>query len=515
MALPRSGAVLLHPTSLPGGHGCGDFGPAAFAFVDYLARCKMGGWQILPLGPTGPEGSPYQAASSFAGNPLLLSLQKLADAGLLTPADLAGAETLNAGRIRFPDVRAYKFARLRSAFTNFKNGLASTTATESFARFCKDQSPWLEDYALFAALKAHYQNAAWWQWEEGLASRQSTALKQWREKLAPEIEFQSWLQFAFYVQWGELKKYANAAGIRIIGDIPIYTAHDSADVWAAREYFEVDPKTGEALRMAGAPPDYFCEDGQLWGNPIYKWERLKADGFAWWIKRMRAVLTMCDVVRIDHFRGFEAYWDTPAGEKTARNGTWKPGPGQPFFDALRKALGDDLPLIAEDLGVITPAVDKLRTDNGLPGMKILQFAFCDGANAYRPHSYDKNCVVYTGTHDNDTTRGWYAAQGPDYAHMNRATIDAERDLCRRYLSADGSNIHWDLIKLALASVADTAVIPMQDILGLGNESRMNVPGTAEGCWGWRMSMEQLQTADSGYLALMNEVYDRAPQTITN
>lgn len=521
MPLPRSAVILLHPTSLPGGHGCGDFGPVAFAFLDFLKRARMGGWQILPLGPVGTEGSPYQASSSFAGNPLLISLDKLAAAGLLEPADLAGGEALNCAKLDFSAAGAFKAVRLRKAFGNFCK-IASKTGQESFLRFKNDQKGWLADYALFAALKTHFQNAAWWQWEAGIAAREAAALQSWREKLAEEVEYQSWLQFAFYVQWGELKKSANAAGIKIIGDVPIYTAHDSADVWAAREYFEVDPKTGEALRLAGAPPDYFCEDGQLWGNPIYNWPRLKADGYGWWIRRMKAALTLCDVVRIDHFRGFEAYWDTPAGEKTARNGQWVPGPGQDFFDALKSGLraglptsaisGEEaeLPLIAEDLGVITPEVDKLRLDNGLPGMKVLQFAFCDGANAYRPHTYEKNCVVYTGTHDNDTTRGWYAAQGPDYAHMNSEVLEAERDLCRRYLSADGSNINWDFIRLALGSVADTAVIPMQDVLGLGNDCRMNLPGTATGNWSWRMHSEELQSAPSEYLAMLNEVFDRAP-----
>lgn len=513
MALERTGGILLHPTSLPGGHGCGDFGPAAEEFIDYLSRARVMSWQVLPLGPTGREGSPYQARSSFAGNPLLISLERLAEAGFLRTEEAGEAPFADGTRIDFAAVRAYKDGLLRRAYANFFDAAGKAAAQESFTKFCREQTDWLEDYALFAALKVHFSEEAWWHWPDtGLRAREAGALENWRKKLADEIRYQQWLQFAFYVQWGELKRRANRRGIRIIGDIPIYAAHDSADVWAAQEFFALDPASGEAELLAGAPPDYFCEDGQLWGNPIYRWERLKADGYKWWLARMRAALRLTDVVRIDHFLGFEAYWQTPAGERTARNGKWIKGPGQDFFSALRREFGDNLPLIAEDLGVITPEVDKLRTDNGLPGMKILQFAFCDGANAYRPHSYEKNCVVYTGTHDNDTTRGWYAASGADYAHMNRETIERERDLCRRYLAVDGSNIHWDMIRLALASVADTAIVPMQDVLGLGNEARMNIPGTAEGCWGWRLSRAQLAGAEAGYLAQMCEIFDRVPKT---
>lgn len=507
MVLKRSCGILLHPTSLPGGHGCGDFGPGAYDFIEYLKRSGVKSWQVLPLGPTGTEGSPYQARSSFAGNPLMISLDKLKQAGLINKLETYPGD--DGQPLDFAACSAFKYPKLKEAFTAFTGGKAQECATKSYSRFKQEQSWWLEDYSLFAAIKERFDDKAWWQWDEQkLVEYDGETCANWRAAHENEIEFQKWLQFVFYVQWGELKKRANDSGIAIIGDIPIYTSHDSADVWAQRELFEVDPKTGEASLMAGAPPDYFCEDGQLWGNPIYKWQKMRDEDFAWWMRRMEVSLNLTDVVRIDHFRGFEAYWQVDAGEETARNGKWIKGIGQEFFSAMQKKFGDDLPLIAEDLGVITPEVDKLRTDNKLPGMKILQFAFCDGANAYRPHSYEKNCVVYTGTHDNDTTRGWYAAEGPDYAHMDKQIIDTERDLCRRYLAVDGSNIHWDMIRLALASAADTAIIPMQDILGLGNESRMNRPGTPEGNWNWRMSTQQLQNAEAGYLMEMNTIFDR-------
>lgn len=505
----RIAGVLLHPSSLPGGHGIGDFGPGAYCFIDYLKKAGMRAWQILPLGPVNSSGSPYQAESSFAGNTMLISLDKLVEAGILQSRDLEDAPQFPDNSTDFAAACEYKNHKLRYAFSLFMQRAPSSTGVKSFTTFISDQASWLEDYALFAALKNEYQKAAWWQWaDRDIALAKKSAKAAWRDKLCDEIVYQKWLQFVFFVQWGELKRTANAAGIKIVGDVPIYTAHDSADVWAEPSFFEIDPETGEALLMAGAPPDYFCEDGQLWGNPIFKWDKLKDDGYKWWLRRMRAVLSMTDIVRIDHFRGFESYWQVKAGEKTARNGKWIEGPGQDFFTVLKNELGDDLPLIAEDLGVITEEVDKLRTDNDLPGMKILQFAFCEGANDYRPHTYDKNCVVYTGTHDNDTTIGWYAASGEDYSHMGREGIDAERDLARRYMGVDGSNICWDMIRLAMASPANTAIFPMQDILQLGNDSRMNRPGIAEGNWTWRMSWQQFNSADSDYLSDMVNLFDR-------
>ncbi len=519
MALERGAGVLVHPSALPGGEGIGDFGASADKFIDYLDRADLRYWQILPLGPVNGSGSPYQALSSFAGNTCLISLELLAEEGLLTRTDILGYSSESEARVDFQAVRRYKASRFKAAFNTFEVGEAEFAGLhKEFKVFKEEHSSWLNDYALFAAIKADNAEKAWWEWEDkGLVMRQEEALTTAAAELAEEIELECWLQFIFYKQWARVKKLANDKGILIIGDLPIYTAHDSADVWAERELFEVDPETGEALLMAGAPPDYFCEDGQLWGNPIYKWELMQQDGYKWWMKRMRAVLYHTDVVRMDHFRGFEAYWQVEAGEETARNGKWIKGPGQDFFKVLRDEFAaeesTELPLIAEDLGVITPEVEELRDGNNLPGMKILQFAFCEGANFYRPHSYEKNCVVYTGTHDNDTTQGWYRAEGQDYAHMGRDIIDAERDLCRRYLGIDGSNIHWDLIKLAMMSVADVAIFPVQDIMGLGNEARMNRPGIGEGNWRWRMLSEQLDNLEVWYINSMNYLYDRGRSNV--
>ena len=400
MSLERGSGVLLHPTSLPGMHGIGDFGSSADRFLDYLDRADIKYWQLLPLGPVNSSGSPYQTLSSFAGNTLLISLEKLADLGLLTKTDIMGCHPEDEAKVAYQEVKNFKSVRLKVAFANFLNHKDKYKKLHvEFEEFKKENKGWLDDYALFSSIKEYYNEQAWWQWEDNeLVCRDEEALLAAREKFSAEIEMQSWLQFIFFRQWLDLKKRFNEKGIKLIGDLPIYTAHDSADVWAEREFFEVDPETGEALLMAGAPPDYFCEDGQLWGNPIYKWDLLKDNGYEWWMRRMKATLKLTDIVRIDHFRGFEAYWQVDAGEETARDGKWIKGPGQDFFDALMKEFGfdkDKLPFIAEDLGVITPEVDALRDDNFLPGMKILQFAFCQGANMYRPHTYEKKlCRLY-------------------------------------------------------------------------------------------------------------------------
>ena len=519
MALERGAGVLVHPSALPGGHGIGDLGIAADRFIDYLVRADLRYWQILPLGPVNSSGSPYQTLSSFAGNIYLISLDLLADEGLLLRTDILGFESASESKVDYPAVIKYKDSRFVAAFECFKADPDKFSVLhEEFAAFKQENSYWLNDFSLFVAIKSVNGEKAWWEWENrGLVSREESALEETRLELAGEIERQSWLQFVFSRQWCRVKERANAAGIKIIGDLPIYTAHDSSDVWAEREMFELDSLTGEALLMAGAPPDYFCEDGQLWGNPIYKWESMRTNNYDWWLRRMSSVLAQTDIVRIDHFRAFEAYWQVEAGEETARNGEWVKGPGQDFFDVLRQgfdiASAGELPFIAEDLGVITPEVEALREENNFPGMKILQFAFCDGANQYRPHTYEKNCVVYTGTHDNDTTQGWYQAQGEDYSHMGRDIIEAERDLCRRYLGINGCNIHWDFIKLAMMSTADVAIFPVQDIMGLGNDARMNRPGRAEGNWCWRMSSGQLDSLEADYIKSMNFLYDRGRKNV--
>jgi len=506
MAFSRAAGILLHPTSLPGGHGIGDLGESAYTFVDFLHRSGIRLWQMLPLGPANSTNSPYQAQSSFAGNPLLISLGLLVEEGLLQPTDIEQVSPSDS-LVDFDLAARVKNDALTIAHKNFSS-LAETSAPHiAYQVFCRNNAGWLDDFALYMAAKKHHHGKAWFQWEDkGLVSRNPETLAAWHEMLAAEVQFERFCQYCFYSQWSELKRYANENGIQLIGDVPIYTAHDSADVWAAPRFFDVD-EDGQAVGVAGCPPDYFCPDGQLWGNPLYHWDVLKADGYKWWIERTKAVLTMVDRIRIDHFRGFEAYWAVPATEKTARNGVWIKGPGREFFDCLKNALGD-LPIIAEDLGVITPEVDALRTGLKLPGMKILQFAFGPGAEAYLPHMYETNCVVFTGTHDNDTSLGWYAAEGADYAHMDPEMLATERDKFRRYVARDGSDVAWDLIRMALGSVADTAIIPMQDILGLGNGCRMNRPGTGEGQWGWRMTSRQLQEAPAHRLRELIDLFDR-------
>ncbi len=509
MPLTRSAGILLHPTSLPGPHGTGDLGPAAYRFVDFLEAAGVGLWQVLPLGPTGFNHSPYQTLSVFAGNPLLISLEALVEERLLTAADLRSSRIFAPHQADFNAARELKNAALRRAHAAFNAGESSVRMRDEFAEFRARETGWLADFALFMALKGRHAGQAWMEWPAKLASREPTALDLAARELAGEAEYHAFVQFVFFRQWKKLKDYAAARQVRLVGDIPIYPAHDGADVWAAQEYFALD-RSGRAELMAGVPPDYFSPVGQLWGNPVYRWEAMRKNNYAWWVTRFKANLQLVDVLRIDHFRGFEAYWEVPQGEKNAVNGRWIKGPGEALFTVLRRELGD-LPIMAEDLGVITPEVDALREGLGLPGMKILQFAFCDGAEKYLPHTYSPNCVVYTATHDNDTTRGWYLAEGPDYAHMDRDAIGRERDRARRYLGRDGADIAWDLIRLALGSVADTAIFPLQDALNLGNDCRMNRPGIAAGPWSWRVTPEQLAAAPAGALRDMCELYGRRPQ----
>ena len=506
MTFERLGGIILHPTSLPGGHGIGDLGPSAHAFVDFLRRAGIGLWQMLPLGPIGDSGSPYQSPSALAGNPLLVSLDRLADERLLESEDLAAAPP-NADAVDFPAVAAFKDAALQKACANFRAGRCSVAFQRGFEAFVENES-WLADYALFMAIRERLNGAAWADWPPDLAAGKPAARAKAEKELARDIDRHRFIQYCFFSQWRELRAYAAERRIKFVGDVPIYCALDSADVWAGREGFALD-RNGRPTAVSGVPPDYFSETGQLWGNPLFRWDRMQADGFAWWLRRIRAVFGLVDVVRIDHFRGFESYWSVPAGEETAMNGEWLPGPGQAFFDALRAGLGE-LPIIAEDLGIITPEVDKLRLANSLPGMKVLQFAFCDGALHYRPHTYEENTVCYTATHDNDTTRGWYEAAGDDYAHMDRGAIERERDLCRRYIGRDGSSIAWDLMRLAFSSVAATAAAPMQDVLGLPNAARMNRPGRGAGQWRWRLTAGQLERAPAEGLRDMMDAYGRLP-----
>lgn len=496
----RSSGILLHPTSFPGRFGVGDLGSEARRFIDFLAHSNQQLWQVLPLGPTGFGNSPYMCYSAMAGNPLVISPELLRDEGLLSDSDFAGLPEFPAERVSYDEAIAAKTRLLQIACENFKNR-ATPEQKQKFQQFCESKAYWLDDYALFMAIKQDQQGASWHTWEENLAKRQPEALELCRRRLPSEIFYQKYLQFVFFNQWSELKQYANKLGIQIIGDIPIYVAHDSADVWANPENFCLDEETGEPALMAGVPPDYFSATGQLWGNPVYNWEHLEKSGFHWWIQRFRAMLDYVDLIRIDHFRGFEAFWAVEQGETTAMNGEWVKAPGDEFFEVLRQKLGT-LPILAEDLGVITPEVEALRDKFEFPGMKILQFAFgSDPGNPFLPFNYTRNCLVYTGTHDNDTSVGWFE-KASDYEKQN--LLD--------YLgcvSHDG--IHWDLIRLALSSIANQAVIPMQDLLGLGSFARMNFPSVAEGNWEWRYTADALTPALADRLKRLTTLCGRAPQ----
>jgi 4-alpha-glucanotransferase len=494
---PRSSGILLHPTSLPGPYGIGDLGPAAIAWIDTLASCSQTWWQMLPVGPTGFGDSPYQSYSTFAGNVNLLSPELLVREGLIDNDCLAGL-TFPHHRVEYEIVDRFKLSLVRAAWQAFRSGRAAHLR-ESFEGFQFDRRDWLEDYALFMALKDAHAGQSWFDWPAEFRRHESASnvFRTARAKLADEIGAYQFGQFLFFRQWHDLRRHVRERGVRLIGDIPIFVSPDSADVWANPEQFLLDDTLRPRV-VAGVPPDYFSQTGQLWGNPHYDWDAMRAAGYTWWAARLQAALELVDVVRLDHFRGFCAAWHVSAGETTAIRGAWVPGPGVDLFDQLRATLGD-LPLIAEDLGEITPDVHALRDTLGLPGMKILQFAFDDPQNKFLPHHYPFHCVVYTGTHDNDTTRGWHAT-----------LADTERDLYRRYTARDGADVAWDLIRLAWASVADLAIAPLQDILDLGAEARMNVPGTATGNWRWRMPPEGLTDWARSRLIEMTEVYGRNP-----
>lgn len=492
----RSSGVLLHPTSLPGPFGIGDLGPQAHAWVDTLVRAKQRWWQILPLGPTGFGDSPYQCFSAFAGNPNLISPQLLQESGLLDAADIAGAG-FSAERVDYGAVMAFKNKILGRAWENFQAG-RSPNLRGDFDQFRRENAGWLDDFTLFIALKEAHGGRSWQQWPGPLKVREPAALRHARNTLADPIGRHSFRQFLFARQWTRLKRHANERGIRIIGDTPIFVAGDSADVWANPELFLLNERH-EPTVVAGVPPDYFSATGQLWGNPLYNWPALKKSGYAWWVRRLREMLKQVDLIRLDHFRGFEAYWEVPAGMPTAEKGRWVTGPGGDLLETLRRELGE-LPLIAEDLGLITPEVEELRDQFELPGMRILQFAF-DGErdNPYLPHNFVRNTVVYTGTHDNDTTRGWY-----------QSVSEELRDRVRRYLGRDGRDIAWDFIRLAWSSVADYAVVPLQDLLNLGAEARMNIPGRGEGNWNWRLSDGMVNAGVLDRLAELTITYGRGP-----
>jgi 4-alpha-glucanotransferase len=481
----RAAGVLLHPTSLPGPFGIGELGPEAFRFVRFLEEAGQKLWQMLPLGPTGHDGSPYSAYSAFAGNPLLVSTDRLVEDGLLRSAPAP----LPPGPVAYRAVEAHKTKTLREAYAS------ADLRGEDFERFREREEGWLEDYALYAALKGRLGGKPWVRWDEGLAKRDAGELARARRELEGEVCYHEYVQRLFFAHYGAVKAAANAAGVEVVGDLPIFVAHDSADVWVNQELFRLDER-GEPEVVAGVPPDYFSETGQLWGNPLYRWDRIEETGYAWWTSRLQQALSLYDTIRIDHFRGFEAYWEVPAEAETAKEGQWVKGPGDKPFEAVRGALGD-LPFVAEDLGEITPEVDALRSRLNLPGMKVLQFAFSSPDNPHLPHNFpDANTVVYTGTHDNDTTTGWW----------NSAPKEEKR-IARRYLGKRNVSA-WDLIRLAHASVAARAVVPAQDLLSLASETRMNTPGTAKGNWTWRLEEGALTPDLAAKLRDLTKLYNR-------
>jgi 4-alpha-glucanotransferase len=496
--LDRSSGILLHPTSLPGRFGIGDLGPAAYDFVGALARARVRWWQVLPLGPTGAGDSPYQSFSAFAGNTLLLSPEALARGGLVNTPDL-DRTALPPGPVDYGSVLQRKRELLERAWSNFRDGAGAAEMRVAFEKFRQEQRGWLEDFALFLAIKQTQGGGSWQDWPQDLRLRDAAVLSAARRELQESIQVHAFGQFLFFRQWNALRAFARGKGVRFLGDLPIFVAFDSADVWTHPELFQLDAQARPRV-VAGVPPDYFSATGQLWGNPHYDWPALRRTDYAWWINRVKATLAQVDLIRLDHFRGFVASWEVPAGSLTAETGRWAPGPAAEFFETLRKHLpAGPLPFIAEDLGVITPEVEGLRQQFGLPGMRILQFTFGDFAEErFLPHNFRRPTVVYTGTHDNDTTLGWYA----------QLDDTSRRDL-RRYFPATQSNIAWDLIHAAWASVADIALTPLQDVLSLGTEARMNYPGKAEGNWRWRMREEDLTPRLLDQLADWNDVYRRS------
>jgi len=469
----RSCGVLLHPTSLPGPEGIGTLGQDARRFVDVLSDGGFSFWQILPLSPPACGESPYSSFSAFAGNPLIIDLSQLISEGDLP--DSICQPFIQTNRIDFADVTELKMGLLRKAAATFLAG-DKCQRMESFWHFC-DTTPWLHDYALFMALKRHFKGASWHKWPTAIANPKQGDYEKLSVEMGPEIGVQKYIQWQFYCQWQSLRSYANSRNVKILGDLPIFVAYDSVDVWCNRKLFLLDDN-GRPLVVAGVPPDYFSSSGQLWGNPLYDWDMHCSEGYGWWIERIRHTLSLFDAVRIDHFRGFEAAWHVPSSHRTAKNGKWVKGPGYDLFETIKSALGD-LSIIAEDLGVITPEVVDLKDSCGFPGMKILQFAFDSGPdNPYLPHNYSKNCVVYTGTHDNDTTLGWYNG----LSQQHQAQI-------RKYIGCCEAEIVTGMIRTAMMSVANLAIIPFQDLLGLDSSARMNIPGTASGNWAWRFSWD--------------------------
>ncbi|HTP39731.1 MAG TPA: 4-alpha-glucanotransferase [Steroidobacteraceae bacterium] len=495
MRFPRASGLLLHITSLPGPHGSGDLGPNAYHFVDWLVAANQWLWQILPLGGAGPGNSPYMSSSAFAGNVMLIDLGELAQRGWLEPPEVHPDPRFDARNIDFSAVVPYRMARLAWAARRFFASAAPALRAE-FAAFCDRNAGWLDDYALFMTLSEQFPGRDWCDWDPALAFRRPQALRAARARFGERVDFWRFCQWCFFSQFARLRQYANQRNVKIVGDAPIFIAHHSAECWARPDLFKLDAQ-GRPTVVAGVPPDYFSATGQRWGNPLYRWEVHAREGFAWWIERVRRSFELVDLLRIDHFRGFVASWEIPAEEPTAIHGKWVRAPGATLFSAIAAALGP-LPIIAEDLGVITPDVDRLRRDYQLPGMCILQFAWGEGGEQrFLPHNHSPDSVVYTGTHDNDTTLGWW-----------NSAPESDRHHLREYLGADGRMVNWTLIRVALASVADSAVLPMQDVLDQGNEHRMNFPGKGEGMWVWRFRWSDVAPGLAAHLRHLSLMYQR-------
>jgi 4-alpha-glucanotransferase len=505
-ARDRRSGILLHPTSLPGPHGAGDLGAGAHRFVRWLADAGQRLWQVLPLGPTGFGDSPYQALSGHAGNPLLVSLEVLRSEGWLSDADLAGAPAGDGAAAELDAALAWKRERLGRAAIAFARG-AGAEASAELEAFRAREAAWLREWSLFAALKAAHGGRPWTEWPPALALRSPAALDASRAHHADAIFAEEFAQWCFSRQWEALRARCRALGIVLMGDVPIYVAHDSVEVWSRPDLFRLDGR-GAPVAVAGVPPDYFSATGQLWGNPLYDWDAIAREGWAFWIERARAALALVDRIRLDHFRGFEAYWEVPGGAPTAEGGRWVPGPGAALLEALEGALGP-LPFVAENLGVITPEVEALRHRFRLPGMAVLQFAFGDDpqARAFRPHNFTRDTVAYTGTHDNDTALGWWHGGSGESVRSPRA-VAREKAFARDYLDTDGTEMNWVMIRALLASVADTVVVPLQDVLGLGSEGRMNVPATLGRNWRWRFREEQLRPEHARRLEDLARLYGR-------
>jgi 4-alpha-glucanotransferase len=503
----RSSGILMHVSSLPSPHGIGDLGPMAYRFVDFLVSCKQRWWQMLPLCPGGRGNSPYDSPSAFAGDPMFISLEKLVARRLLSKDDISTPKELSKRRVDYSGVVSYKLPKLEKAFENFEKR-ESPSDHLRFEEYCTANSTWLVDHGIFSSLKQLNGEAPWTEWEESIRARRASALTQVKRQLTSQIRYHMFLQYEFSRQWSELRSYCAEKGVGLIGDIPFYVAHDSADVWANQEIFRLDHR-GRPTHVAGVPPDYFSSTGQLWGNPLYRWDVLRRRGYSWWINRLRVIFSRFDASRLDHFIGFQRYWEVAAKARTSSPGRWVKGPSDHFFEMAFRMLGHR-ELIAEDLGVVTRDVKQLRDRLGLPGMRVLQFAFGKDPDAmrHRPHNYSRNCIVYTGTHDNNTTLGWYTDRGSASSTRSRPEIKKEIEYALRYLNSNGEQISWTMIRLAMMSVANVAITPVQDILGLNSEARMNTPGKAKGNWEWRLTTGALSRRVAKRLLELTETYER-------